>query len=564
MVKLLLLFSRTFALDFAFFRAQLALNKKFYFCYNDTMLSKLQNTIAGGTIIIGFFSVVSKLIGLFRDRLLASTFGASGDLDVYYAAFRLPDFVFNTLVLGALSAAFIPVFLELWNKDKESGWRVTNILLSVFAVVLTAAAVVMWIFARPLMYIIAPGFNPAQQALTADLTRIILPSIVIFGISNIISSLLNVFKRFIIYSLAPIMYNVGIVIGILFFVPYLGVRGLAWGVLVGALLHLLIQLPSAWKLGWNFKFDWDWRFPGVRKIIKLMIPRTFGLAVGQINQVVFTILASTMAAGSLAVFNLANNLQSVPIGILGVSMAVAAFPVLSEAWAKQDCGNFAVCLSVSIRRMLFVIIPFSVLLILLRAQIVRVVFGAGHFDWQDTIWTANTLGIFSLSLFAQVLIPLLARAFYARQDTRTPVIIAVISLLTNVGLAFWLMRIFPNDGIYALALSFSISSVINAALLFIILKLQVGWLDDKKMLLSLMKISFSSLAMGVVVWIMLRGALALPIPEEETFIKILTQAIIAGGVGVMVYIGLTFLLRSDELELIRVKAREAWKLVKRK
>lgn len=345
------------------------------------MLSKLQNTVAGGAIIIGFFSVVSKLIGLLRDRLLASTFGASGELDVYYAAFRLPDFVFNTLVLGALSAAFIPVFLEWWNKDKETSWKITNTLITVLTVVLTISAVIMWIFAEPLMRIIAPGFNFEQHLLTVNLTRIILPSIVIFGISNVISGLLNIFKRFIVYSLAPIMYNLGIVTGIIFFVPRLGVQGLAWGVLLGALLHLLIQLPSAFKIGWHFQFNWQLNFAPVQQVIKLMIPRTLGLAVGQINQVVFTILASTMAAGSLAVFNLANNLQSVPIGILGVSMAVAAFPVLSEAWAKQENGNFAICLAVSLRRILFVVIPFSVLLILLRAQIVRVFFGAGNFDW---------------------------------------------------------------------------------------------------------------------------------------------------------------------------------------
>lgn len=164
-------------------------------------------------------------------------------------------------------------------------------------------------------------------------------------------------------------------------------------------------------------------------------------------------------------------------------------------------------------------------------------------------------------MFAQVLIPLLARAFYARQDTKTPVVIAVISLLTNIGLALWFMRLFPQDGIYALALSFTLSSILNAALLFIVLKSKIGWLDDKKVILSLLKISFSSLVMGIVVWIMLRGALVLPIPQEQTFVKILTQAVVAGSVGIMVYIGLAFLLRSDELELIRVKAREVWKLI---
>jgi len=200
----------------------------------------------------------------------------------------------------------------------------------------------------------------------------------------------------------------------------------------------------------------------------------------------------------------------------------------------------------------------------LRAQIVRVFFGAGNFDWQDTIWTANTLGIFAVSLFAQVLSPILARAFYARQDTRTPVIIAVISLLSNIGLALWFRQIFIDNGVYALALSFSISSVLNAVLLYIFIKIKVGWLDDKKTIISLSKISFASLVMGIVVWVMLRGALVLPIPEHETFIKIFTQAFLAGGVGVIVYVGLAFLMRADELEMLRAKVKEGWSLIRRK
>ncbi|MFH1366599.1 MAG: murein biosynthesis integral membrane protein MurJ, partial [Patescibacteria group bacterium] len=324
---------------------------------------KLQTTVAGGAMIIAFASIISRLLGLLRDRLFASTFGAGDILDSYYAAFRLPDLIFNVLVLGALSAAFIPVFLEYWQKDKEGGftpkeaWRITNSVLNIFCLILVFLGLIFFIFAPQITSWITPGFSPEKQAMTMKLTRIMLLSIIFFGVSNIIGSILNSFRKFVAFAFAPVMYNIGIILGITFFYKWWGLAGLAWGVVLGAFLHMVIQLPSVLKTGYHYQWLFDFHHPGVKKMFRLILPRTFGLAVGQINQLVITIVASFLAAGSLAVFNLANNLQSFPINVFGVSLAIAAFPLMSEAFASRSTEKFVVQFSVTLRRVLFLIIP---------------------------------------------------------------------------------------------------------------------------------------------------------------------------------------------------------------
>ncbi|MGC9049219.1 MAG: lipid II flippase MurJ, partial [Patescibacteria group bacterium] len=246
------------------------------------MLSKtkhlLFNSVGGGAVIIAIFSILSRLVGLLRDRLLTSKFGAGEILDAYYAAFRLPDLVFNTLVLGALSSAFIPIFLEVWSKNKDEAWRVANSVLNILFTVIFFFAVVFSIFAPLFINLIVPGFRAEMKNLTIQLTRIILIGILFFTLSNVASGILNSFRRFFAYSLAPVMYNLGIIAGILFLVPWWGPIGLAWGVVFGSLLHYLVQLPSLYQTGYRWQGVFNYFHPAVKKIGLLMLPRCFGLA----------------------------------------------------------------------------------------------------------------------------------------------------------------------------------------------------------------------------------------------------------------------------------------------
>lgn len=508
---------------------------------------KLNNTTTGGAILIAFFSVFAKIVGLLRDRILAANFsGAKIDfLDIYYAAFKLPDLVFNTLVLGALASAFIPVFVKYLQKNKEEANQIANSLLNLLLVVISLLTIVFIIFAPWFTHLVVPGFSEDKFTLTVSFTRVMFLAILFFTVSNVLSGILNSYKKFLTFSLAPIFYNLGIIFGILFFTKWLGPIGLAWGVVLGSFLHLLVQIPEVLTTGWRYNFTYQFKHPAVRQIITLMIPRTFGLAVAQVNQVVTVIIASTLAAGSVAYFNLANNLQSFPISVFGVSIAIACFPVFSQAFAEKNQEKFMISFSVNFRRILYLIIPFSIFLLLLRAQIVRLVLGTGNFSWTDTIQTAQTLGFFSLSLFAQSLIPLLSRSFYAFEDTKTPVYISLFSVLVNMVGAIILGNYY---GIFGVAIAFSIASILNFIILLTILRFKVGYLDDKKLAYSTLKISFLSLLCGLLAYLVMH--IVAPMVNMRTFFGIFTQTLAALFIGGGAYIILSVLFKFEEVEII--------------
>lgn len=513
---------------------------------SNSLTKKLTQTITGGAIIIATFAIISKFTGLLRDRLIASHFGAGDATDIYFASFRLPDLIFNTLVLGALASAFIPVFINIWQKNKTEAWRVTNSILNILIIVLGGLSLIFFFLAPIIVPLIVPGFDFGKQKTTIDLTRIMLFSILFFGASNVISSVLNSFKRFVAYGLAPIMYNLGIIFGVVALVPRVGIWGLGLGVILGAALHLLIQIPAVIATGYRWQGSLFFRNPNVKKIGLLMLPRTFGLAVNQVNQIVINIIASTLIVGSVAVFNFAFNLASFPIGIFAVSLAIASFPYFSESAGNGDIKKFVNQFSITLRRILYLIIPTSIFILLLRAQIVRLVLGSGRFDWNDTIMTLETLGFFSFSLFAQALIPLLARAFYAFQDTKTPVIISLVSILINIFGGLFLSK---TMGVAGLALAFSIASIINVILLFVLLRLKLHFLDERKIVISLFKISFLSILAGAAVQI--AKHIIAPYVDMQTFLGVFTQFAVSGGVGVVIYLFLSLICKCEEIGVLK-------------
>jgi len=507
---------------------------------------KLANTTTGGAILIAVFSILSRILGLLRDRLLASHFGAGSLLDSYYAAFRLPDLIFNTLVFGALAAAFIPIFTKSWIEDKEKALKISNAVLNYLTAILLFFSIIVAILAPQVMKLIVPGFDQAELTLTVSLTRIIIFSIVFFGLSNVVGGVLNSFKKFLTFSLAPIFYNLGIILGITVLFPLIGIKGLGWGVVLGSIMHFLVQLPEVIKNGWHYQWYWHLNVE-TKKIFKLMVPRTFGLAANQISQVVTTIIASTLTVGSLAIFNLANNLQSFPISVFGISFAIAVFPVFSEALANNDSAKFVSTFSLNFRRVIFLIIPVSIFVLLLRAQIVRIILGANQFDWEATYHTAQTLGWFAISLFAQSLIPMVTRSFYALEDTKTPVIIGLISIAINITIALFLG---PLMGVEGLALAFSIANIVNMIVLLGVLRFRLGDLDDKQITWSTFKISLNSIIGGGVLYLTLR--LVADLVNMQTFLGIFLQGTIAGLAGLIVYLAMSLVTNCEEIIIIKL------------
>ena len=297
---------------------------------------KSSKSITRSAMLIATMGIASRILGLFRDRMLAGKFGAGDTLDIYYAAFKIPDLIYGLLVLGALSAAFVPVFTSLISQErKKEAWRLARTMLSFGILLLSVVSVLLFLFAPILVKLIVFGYDAQKQAEIVELTRIMLLSPIILGMSGIIGGILNSFKKFFFYSLAPIFYNVGIIIGVLFLTEPFGVRGLAYGVILGATMHLVVQVPEVVRCGLRFIPLFDYKSKQLYRVLMLMIPRVMGIAMTQINLLVVTILASTLEPGSLAIFNFANNLQSVALGVYGISFAIASFPALSGLWAQN-------------------------------------------------------------------------------------------------------------------------------------------------------------------------------------------------------------------------------------
>ncbi len=516
------------------------------------MIKKFLNgqskTITGAAIILAGASFLSRFIGIIRERIFAHYFGAGDIMDAYVAAFRFPDLVYMLLVMGALSAGFIPVFARVWEQNKKKAWELVNTTINLLALVLIGIAVVMIIVAPVLTEWVAPGFSKEKMELTTMLMRIMFISPIILGVSSVVSGVLQTRKYFFIYALTPIFYNIGIIAGAIFIAPTYGPIGLAYGVLLGTVLHLLIQLPVLFKAGFHFKAKLNLKSKDVHEIIRMMVPRTISLGAAQINIIIMTTIASTLAAGSVAIFHYANNLQYFPIGIIGISFGIAAFPTFCALIAKGHIEKMVNHVNSTTRQILFFMVPITILFLLLRAQITRVVLGSGAFDWAATIATADALAFFALSLFAQALLPLVNRAFYAMHNTKTPLYTALIGIAVNIGLALSLK---DTMGVAGIALAFSVGVIVQLALLWVALRIEVGTLHESTILTSLFKICGATIVMALLVqWSKTWFGNTL---GTTTFWDVFLQGLIPGLLGLLVYGLIMFFLKSQEmLSLIEV------------
>jgi len=510
-------------------------------------------TITGAALILASATFVSRLVGLLRDRIFAHYYGAGEIMDAYCAAFKIPDLIYSLLILGALSAGFIPTFTKIFNKQKKEGWKLANNVINIVGISMITICGLGIIFTPKLAPLIAPGFTKEALQMVINFTRIMFISPVLLGLSMVMGGILQSLRQFLVYSLAPIFYNLGIILGTVFLVKYIGIDGIAWGVVLGAFMHLTIQSTGAYMSGWRPHFYFNLKDPNTRLIGKLMIPRTMGLAISQLNIIALTILASLLATGSVAIYNYANNLQGVAVGIIGIPFALAAFPSLSQAAAKNDTIKFIKNLMSTSRKILFLIIPASILILLLRAQIVRVVLGSGQFDWAATISTANALAFFALSLFAQALIPLFARAFYSLENTKTPFIIALISELFTIVFAIILMK---PMGVSGLALAVSIGATLNMFLLFGSLRQKLGSFKIQNHIFDLYKMLIAGLTMALSIQIT-KYPLA-KIFNQDYFWGILGQGFFAGIIGLVVYSLLCYSLRLPEFIDFWGSLRKKW------
>ena len=405
------------------------------------------NGLHEAALLLGLSAVLSQILALIRDRLLAASFGAGSELDIYYAAFRLPDLLYVAIGSFVSVTVVLPFLLRhIAAGDRQAAENLLADLFGRFLGLMLVVEIVVYFLLPHLLGLVAPGFAPAARLQLLSLSRILLLSPLLLGLSNLLASLTQSSRKFFLFALSPILYNLGIILGIIFLYPRWGLVGLVWGVVLGTLGHLAIQWPALRRgpvtLRWSSIFRWsaggksEWR-----KIFLLSWPRTLALSANQLATMVLVALASYLAAGSIAVFNFAYNLQATIVSIIGVSYSVAAFPTLVRLFSNGERTKFINQMAVTVRHIIFWSLPALALFIVLRAQIVRVILGAGKFDWGDTRLVAAALAIFLVSVAAQSLVLLFVRGYYACGKTVKPLLVNVLSSILIVLLALGLLRL---------------------------------------------------------------------------------------------------------------------------
>jgi putative peptidoglycan lipid II flippase len=505
--------------------------------------------LLNASLILTVAALASRLLGWIRLLVIGSQFGASRELDAYFAAFRIPDAIFQLVVAGALSAALIPVFSSYRARgQEEEAWRLASSVINLVLIALAAFSLVMAIFAPIFVPIVAPGFDAPTTELTIRMTRVMLISPVLIGMGAVVTGVLNSYQQFTVPALAPLLYNVAIILAAIFLAPIMGVEGLAVGVAVGSLAHLAVQLPNLARVGQRYDLTIGLGHPGVRRVAWLMGPRTLGLAAGQINFLVSTVLASGLPEGSLTAYNYAFQLSQIPVGVIGVSIAVALFPTLSQDAALGRIGEIRRQVANAVRVLVFVAAPLTAIMIVLREPLTSVFYQYGLFGQSATDRTASTLLFFALGLGGHIVVHVLTRAFYAMQDTRTPVAWAVVAVVINVPLMAMLVG---PMGVEGLALALSIASVIEVIGLLWFLRRRIESVEGSAIVRTVARSGIAALAAGL---LMLGGLTLL----EGTLGGILDNAVgrlvallVLSAAGAAIFLLVAAALRSPELDQLR-------------
>jgi putative peptidoglycan lipid II flippase len=504
-----------------------------------------QTNIFSAAFFIIVTTVFSQVLGFVKYRLLVSIFGASHELGVFLASFRIPDFLFQILIAGALSSAFIPIFSEFVSEEKKKeAYLFASSIVNLGLIVFSVLSIFVIIFAYPLCALVAPGFSPSEIELMANLTRIILLSQLFFTVGLIVTSILQSFHHFLIPGIASSFYNIGIIIALIFLAPVLSVYGAALGVLLGSFLFLLVQLPLLRKVGYVYtvRFVYD---ESVKKLVHLMIPRSFMLMIAQIAITANVFFASLISARSLVIFDLAQSLMMAPVILFGQSIAQASFPLLSIK--KNNTVEFLSIFLTSFYQILYLTLPISMILIVLRIPVVRLFYGASRFDWQATVDTGRTLAYFALSISAQALIFLLSRAFYAHKDTKTPLFITIVSVCVTIGLSYFFIT-WKELPIYYLAFAFSLGNILSVFLLLFFINKKV-LLPKFEILVTVTKILLATVVMGISLYIPIKLLDQLVFDTTRT-INLLLLTGIASILGFSSYIFFTWLLDIQEAAYI--------------
>ncbi len=520
-----------------------------------------QHSVLSAATLIMVMIVISRLLGLVRQRVLAHFFESS-DLSLFFAAFRLPDTIFEVLVFGTFASAFIPIFTTTLKKSKENAWKVAGIIANWGGVIFIVLATIVVIFAHPLYRIITPGFNYSDQAKIADLARILFVAQGFFVISYVLTAVLESSKRFFVPALAPLFYNLGMILSTILFADKLGLYAPVIGVVVGSAMHFFIQLPLAIKLGFRFSKAFTLT-PEVKKIAKLSLPRIAEVSFLQVAKFVELTLASLISVPAYTYFTFGNTIQLLPVGLFGTSIAKAALPTLARQ--ADDLPAFKKTLFETLNQVIFLMAPIVAFLMVARVPVVRLIFGTDIFTWNATVETSLVVSAFAFGIFSQSINSILARSFYALSDTKTPVIVSVSTLILNIVMDYILVIVYKLP-VWSLAAAFSVSCIIQSVILFVLITNRIHDGAKKSLYIPVLKMFFSGLVSGSTmffilkffdksVWLKKISFISnLDLPFEKFVLdtryagNLLMLTAIVGLIGVVVYIIVLKLLKSTELD----------------
>lgn len=512
------------------------------------LFMRRQTNILSAAFIIMSTVILSQVLGLVRERLLISIFGASSILGAYDYANVLPDTIFQLVIAASLTSAFIPVFSEYLSKNQEKeGHRMASTLLVVSLCLFMLISIILGVFAPFFLQLFNLGGNLSseQLMLIANLMRIIIAGQLLFIVGTFMTALLQSYHHFFIPGIALAFYNFGIILGIFFLHEHFGIYSAPFGIIIGATIYVLIQIPLARKVGFSFtpSFSYIWH-DGIQKVFHLMWPRTIQVGVQQLGTVALAIIIGFMIdpLRMKYLFGLARTLMFAPVSLIGFSIAQAAFPILSRE--KSNVPDFKKTFITSFNQLLYLILPISVLILVLRVPIVRLVYGADRFDWNATLLTGKTLALFSISIFAQALIVLLYKAFYSLHNTKIPLITSAVGTAVLIGLSYVFVVINGMD-IQSVALAFSLSNILQFLILFLILDRKLGGFDKGELTLTISKFFISTVLTGFALYIPIKLLDQLVIDTTRTLGLMLLTGI-STTAGLLLYLFLTWLLNIKE------------------
>ncbi len=513
------------------------------------MENENREQVAKAASIVMLAILVSRILGFIRERAVAEVFGRTATTDVFFAAFALPDLMYQLLVGGALSSAFIPVFTQYLAQDEEKeAWHVASVFLNTTVLILLLVMILGVIFTPYLAPLVGVGFSGEQRELLVLLMRVTFPAVFFTALAGLCMGVLHSYQKFLLPALGPIVYNLGQILGAYILGPIIGIMGMAVGTVFGALGNVSIQFPAVFRSAKAYyRPILDFKHPGIRRMGMLMLPAILGLSISQVNVIISQNLASTLETGSIVALRLANRLINFPLGIFAMGISTAVFPTLARLTARGQKEEFSRTLSFGLRIVFFITIPSALGMAFLRVPIVRLLFESGEFFAADTLATAFALLFYVPGLIAQAALQVTTRGFYSLQDTKTPVKIGFATVVLNFLLSLAFLN-WTDLGAGGLAFAYSLSSIFNMILALGILGKRLGGLIDKRLWSTFIKSTIASLAMGVSAYFT-AFAVAAHLSTASKLAQLL-QTFAAIGVGVVVYLILSVILRMEETQFL--------------